>query len=394
DYASGLVDDGIDYLVSNAVASLDGGNTHSQIKWFDVFHGLIPGMPSTAAGRSEYWWKTDGRGDILREDDDNSIWSPMRTPGEEPYDPTPSFNTDELDHRNLPKTSYVYEFTDLDTTRVQEIKKEAFVERSTFKIWVYPEVVRVNREHVLSNVTRPEVLDVVDVSIGPGTWRDQHVDYQMQIELADWRWGGPNPDLGKVTQFANFTIDEDEETPMVEITGFDAYDNFRQFTHLFKDQWQWYSTAKNYAVPNFFIHSIEVFSGAEITIKGHDDIALNDMLVFFDSENSTLDFESLLGSPKASFVGRGDAFSYPQTGFDYVYDQGMEAFKLISGQESTGNATLVDLVYAPSGSEAVRFPILSPRRLKITGQDFAMNGNSITPIFPLDESYEYYVSFT
>jgi len=72
----------------------------------------------------------------------------------------------------------------------------------------------------------------------------------------------------------------------------------------------------------------------------------------------------------------------------------MEAFKLISGQESTGNATLVDLVYAPSGSEAVRFPILSPRRLKITGQDFAMNGNSITPIFPLDESYEYYVSFT
>ncbi|HPB88448.1 MAG TPA: hypothetical protein PLP59_13085, partial [Thermotogota bacterium] len=147
-YASGLVDDGIDYIVSNAIASVNGANTHGNAKWFDVFHGLIPGMPKTAAGRSDYWWKTDGFGDILREDDDNGQWPGNRTPDEEPYDPTPSDKTDELDHRALPKWGYVYEFTDLDTTRVNEIRKEAFVENASFKVWIYPEVVRVDRADV------------------------------------------------------------------------------------------------------------------------------------------------------------------------------------------------------------------------------------------------------
>jgi hypothetical protein len=394
DYASGLVDDGVDYIVSNAIASADGVDTHASAKWFDVFHGLIPGMPSTSAGRSEYWWKTDGFGNILREDDDNGQWAGNRTPDEEPYDPTPSDNTDELDHRALAKWLYVYEFTDLDTTRVNEIKKEAFVESTTFKVWIYPEVVRVYRSDIASGVTKPQVIDVVDVSIGPGTWRDQHVDYRMQIQLADWRWGGNNPDTGKVTQFANFTIDEDEETPQIEISGSYSLDG-SSFKHLFKDQWEHYSPVKNYPVPNFFVHSIEVFTGAEITIKANDDIALNDLLVFYDSDYCESDCLTSVGSPKASFVGRTDAFSYPTTGFDYVYKPGMQVYKLVSGSEGTGEATLITLVKTVAESSATKFPILEDvRGLRIFGQDFAMNGTVITPTFTLDNNYEYYANFT
>jgi len=392
-YASGLVDDGVDYIVSNAIASLNGTGAHQNAKWFDVFHGKIPGMPTTAAGRSEYWWKTDGYGHILAEDDDNGHWPGNRTPDEEPYDPTPSHNTDELDHRALPKWSYVYEFTDLDTTRVNEIRKEAFVENTTFKVWIYPEVVRVNRADIEAGVTKPEVLDVVDVSIGPGTWRDQHVDYQMQIEIADWRWGGENPDIGKVSQSANFTIDEDEETPRIQISGSYSDDPSQSFKHLFKDQWQWYSPVKNYAVPNFFVHELEVFTGASITIKAQDDIALHDLLVFYDSENYTT-CVSKIDSPKADYIGRNDAFSHPLTGFDYVYDEGMLAYRLIKGKETTGEATLVPLVYQSLPATPKAFPIEEPRILRILGKDFKINGKIISPIFTLDKNYEYYVNFT
>ncbi|HOH13735.1 MAG TPA: hypothetical protein PK291_10945, partial [Thermotogota bacterium] len=392
-YASGLVDDGVDYIVSNAIASLNGTGAHQNAKWFDVFHGKIPGMPTTAAGRSEYWWKTDGYGHILAEDDDNGHWPGNRTPDEEPYDPTPSHNTDELDHRALPKWSYVYEFTDLDTTRVNEIRKEAFVENTTFKVWIYPEVVRVNRADIEAGVTKPEVLDVVDVSIGPGTWRDQHVDYQMQIEIADWRWGGENPDIGKVSQSANFTIDEDEETPRIQISGSYSDDPSQSFKHLFKDQWQWYSPVKNYAVPNFFVHELEVFTGASITIKAQDDIALHDLLVFYDSENFTT-YESDIDSPKAAYVGRNDRFSHPLTGYDYVYDEGMLAYRLIKGKETTGEATLVPLVYQSLPATPKAFPIEEPRILRILGKDFKINGKIISPIFTLDKNYEYYVNFT
>lgn len=392
-YASGLVDDGVDYIVSNAIASLNGTGAHQNAKWFDVFHGKIPGMPTTAAGRSEYWWKTDGYGHILAEDDDNGRWPGNRTPDEEPYDPTPSHNTDELDHRALPKWSYVYEFTDLDTTRVNEIRKEAFVENTTFKVWIYPEVVRVNRADIEAGVTKPEVLDVVDVSIGPGTWRDQHVDYQMQIEIADWRWGGENPDIGKVSQSANFTIDEDEETPRIQISGSYSDDPSQSFKHLFKDQWQWYSPVKNYAVPNFFVHELEVFTGASITIKAQDDIALHDLLVFYDSENFTT-YESDIDSPKAAYVGRNDRFSHPLTGYDYVYDEGMLAYRLIKGKETTGEATLVPLVYQSLPATPKAFPIEEPRILRILGKDFKINGKIISPIFTLDKNYEYYVNFT
>ena len=400
DYASGLVDDGIDYIVSNAVASINGADAHENIKWFDVFHGLIPGMPSTAAERSKYWWKTDGLGHILREDDDDGQWGIGRTPDEEPYDLTPlstlvasSDNTNELDHRGLPKWSYVYEFTDLDTTRVNEIRKEAFVEETSFKVWIYPEVVRVDRADILAGVPRPKVLDVVDVSIGPGTWRDQHVDYQMWIEIADWRWGGKNPETGKITESAYFTIDEDEETPSVQISGYYSDDQSQSFKHLFKDQWELYSPIKNYPIANFFVHELEIFTGSNITIKTKDDIALHDFFIFYDSENET-NCESMIDNPKASFVGRTDAYSHPLTGFDYVYDEGMLVYKLIDGQELTGNATLIPLVYEESVSTPTGFPIKEPRKLRIFGRDFEMNGNVITPIFRLDESYEYYVNFT
>jgi len=393
-YASGLVDDGVDYIVSNAISSLNGSGAHQNAKWFDVFHGLIPGMPSTSAGRSEYWWKTDGFGDILREDDDNGQWPGNRTPDEEPYFPTPSDNTDELDHRALPKWGYVYEFTDLDTTRVNEIRKEAFVENTSFKVWIYPEVVRVDRADVEAGVTKPDVLDVVDISIGPGTWRDQHVDYRMQIQIADWRWGGPNPELGKITQFANFTIDEDEETPQIEISGSYSLDG-TSFKHLFKDQWRHYSPVKNYPVPNFFVHSIEVFTGAEITIKANDDIALHDLLVFYDSVYCETECMTDVEKPKTSYIGRIDPYSYPTAGFDYVYKPGMQVYQLVHGQETTGEATLIELVKTVGESSSTKFPILEDvRGLRIFGQDFLMNGQSISPWFMLDDSYEYYVNFT
>ncbi|HPH11820.1 MAG TPA: hypothetical protein PKW59_13265, partial [Thermotogota bacterium] len=401
DYASGLVDDGIDYIVSNAVAidpsdsSFSGKSAHDFIKWFDVFHGLIPGMPNTELGRSQYWWKTDGYGNILREDDDDTLWG-GRTLDEEPYDFTPSDDkTDELDHRSEDTWHYVYEFTDLDTDRVNEIRKEAFVEHATFKVWIYPEIVRVDRQDVFSGVPRPRVIDVVDVSVGPGTWSDQHVDYQMQIEVADWRWGDAQlPEPGKTQKSAQFTIDEDQESPKIQISGYSSTNPDQKFTLTFKDQWELYSHTKNYKVPNFFVQELDVFTGAEITIKAQDDIAMHDFLVFYDSYNET-DCVSMIDGPKASYVGRVDAFSHPLTGFDYVYDEGMLVYQLIkTGITYTENATLVPLVYTGSASTPTGFEIDERRALRILGQDFKMNGDVISPVFTLDNNYEYYVNFT
>ena len=195
-YASGLVDDGIDYIVSNAVID------HDNIHWFDVFHGVIPGMPEDPNDQADYWWKTDGLSNLIGEDDDDSYYG-GNTNDEEPYATNqPAYK--ELDHRNLDKRKYVYEFTDLDTTRVQNIKREAFVEQTKFKVWIYPEVVKASKEDLDSLAIKPEVFSVADVAIGPGTWRDQHVDYKVTMELADWRWGGNNPDVGKVRETANF----------------------------------------------------------------------------------------------------------------------------------------------------------------------------------------------
>ncbi|HPJ89195.1 MAG TPA: hypothetical protein PLO84_08720, partial [Thermotogota bacterium] len=77
-YASGLVDDGIDYMVSNAVTD------HANIRWFDVFHGVIPGMPEDDQTQADYWWKTDGLSNLIGEDDDDSYYG-GNTPDEEPY---------------------------------------------------------------------------------------------------------------------------------------------------------------------------------------------------------------------------------------------------------------------------------------------------------------------
>ncbi len=371
DYASGLVDDGIDYLVSNAAVK------HEDIKWFDVYHGVIPGMPTTAAKKAEYWWKTDGLGNIVGEDDDDTMWTASQTPNEEPYNG--NSNYEELDHRNLPTTSYVYEFTDLDTTRVQEIKKEAFVEKTKFIVWVYPEIVRADRDDIMSNAIKPDVIDVVDVSIGPGTWRDQQVDYQVYMEVADWRWGGDAPDAGKVMETANFTIDEDEISPTVEISGYDAYDHHKSFKKVFRDNDDLWSPAKHYPIGMFFTDTIEVFSGAEINFKAYDDIALNDFLIYFEDMSSTDK------TPIAPFIGRTDSFASPLTGYDYVYASGMKVLQLknTDADKLAGNAQLVDMPVELAG-----------KSLRLLGSDFMINGSSITPLFKLDENYEYYVNFT
>jgi len=378
-YASGLVDDGIDYVVSNAVIS------HSDIKWFDVFHGVIPNMPTDPALKATYWWKTDGLANIIGEDDDDVHWA-GQTPDEEPYNGNiPHYA--ELDHRNLPKWSYVYEFTDLDTTRVQHIRKEAFVEETQFKVWVYPEIVRVNKEDLLSGVPRPEVFDVVDVALGPGTWRDQHVDFQVFFEVADWLWGGNNETGGKSSMTGNFTIDEDEKSPTVVISGTDALESEVTFVHTFKDQDFQYSPQIAYTIPMFFIDDIEVFTGGQIDIRVSDDIALNDFLVYFEDQEPQIPVTpEAPGSPVAPFIGRIDAYSYPLTGYDYVYSPEMEVFRLIHGLEEAGIATLTTLTDFEAD--------FSWRALRILGSDFEINGNVISPVFALDSEYEYYVNFT
>jgi len=375
DYASGLVDDGVDYVVSNAVID------HSNINWFDVYHGVIPGMPTTAAQKAQYWWKTDGLGTIVGEDDDDVMWSTNvpanQTADEEPYNG--NTNYEELDHRNLPKTAYVYEFTDIDTTRIQEIKKEAFVEKAKFIVWVYPEVVRADRNDIMANVVKPEVIDVVDVSIGPGTWRDQQVDYQVYMQVADWRWGGDAPEAGKVMETANFTIDEDELSPTIEVSGYDAYNHHKSFKKVFRDNDDLWSPVKNYPIGMFFTDTIEVFSGAEINIKAYDDIALNDFLVYFEDMSSTNRV------PVAPFIGRTDAFSSPLTGYDYVYGSGMRVLQLknTEADQLAGNAELVTIPAEFIG-----------KTLRLMGSDFKINGTDITPKFILDQNYEYYVNFT
>jgi len=376
-YASGLVDDGIDYIVSNAVTD------HANIHWFDVFHGKIPGMPEDPQKQADYWWKTDGLSNLIGEDDDDSYWG-GNTDDEEPYT-TNQPDYKELDHRNLDKRKYVYEFTDLDTTRVQNIKREAFVEQVKFKVWIYPEVVRADRFDLEGEAIKPEVFDVVDVAIGPGTWRDQHLDYKVMMELADWRWGGNNPDVGKVQETANFTIEEDELSPTIEISGYDASQQNAPFRKVFRDNDDLftYSDDVHYPVGMYFIDDIELFSGGELTIRANDDIALNDLLVYFDSyeENSE---ETVV--PKASFVSRDDSFSHPLTGFDYKYHPDFTVFRLVDGMEEEGVATTTLLSQFDAN--------FTEKRLRLMGEDFKINGNTINPLFALDDNYEYYVNFT
>jgi len=376
-YASGLVDDGIDYIVSNAVTD------HANIHWFDVFHGVIPGMPEVPSKQADYWWKTDGLSNLIGEDDDDSYYG-GNTNDEEPYATNqPAYK--ELDHRNLDKRKYVYEFTDLDTTRVQNIMREAFVEQTKFKVWIYPEVVKASKEDLDSLAIKPEVLSVADVAIGPGTWRDQHVDYKVTMELADWRWGGNNPGVGKVQETANFTIEEDELSPTIEISGFDASLQNAPFRKVFRDNDDLFTLSDDvhYPLGMFFIDDVEVFSGGEITIRAKDDIALNDFLVYFDSATNNTDETD---QPVAPFINRNADYAHPTAGFDYLYDPDFTVFKLVDGLEEEGVAETVKI----SNFD----PAFAAKRLRLFGEDFRVNGNAITPAFALSKDYEYYVNFT
>ncbi len=377
-YASGLVDDGIDYIVSNAVTN------HEDIRWFDIFHGVIPGMPEDPQTQADYWWKTDGLSNLIGEDDDDSYFG-GNTPNEEPYT-TNIPNYKELDHRTLDKRQYVYEFTDLDTTKVQKIKTEAFVEQVKFKVWIYPEVVRASRDDLASQVVRPNVIDVVDVAIGPGTWKDQHVDYKVAMEVADWRWGGNNPDTGKTQETANFTIEEDELSPTIEVSGFDASQQNVPFLHVFRDNDDLFTLSDDvhYPLGMYFIDDIEVFSGGEVTIRAKDDIALNDLLVYFDSTEAQTNGETDV--PRSPFISRNSPYSHPLTGYDYKYSPSFTVFKLQEGREEQGDAETVVLSDFDPG--------FVERRLRLFGSDFNINGNTITPAFGLDRDYEYYVNFT
>lgn len=377
-YASGLVDDGIDYMVSNAVTN------HDDIRWFDIYHGKIPGMPESDQTQADYWWKTDGLSRIVGEDDDDSYYG-GNTPDEEPYATNlPAYA--ELDHRSLDKRQYVYEFTDLDTTKVQKIKTEAFVEQVKFKVWIYPEVVRADKDDLASQIVKPDVIDVVDVAIGPGTWKDQHVDYRVVMEVADWRWGGINPDTGKAQETANFTVEEDELAPTIEISGYDASQQNAPFKHVFRDNEDLFTLSSDvkYSPGMFFIDDVEVFSGGEITIRAKDDIALNDLLVYFDSTESQINGET--DTPRAPFIDRNAPYSHPLTGFDYKYSPEATVFTLIDGREEQGDArTTVLSEFDPGFVE---------RRLRLFGSDFKVNGDVISPLFELDRDYEYYVNFT
>ena len=377
-YASGLVDDGIDYIVSNAVTS------HGNIKWFDIFHGIIPGMPEDPLTQADYWWKTDGFLNIIGEDDDDSYYG-ENTPDEEPYATNlPSYK--ELDHRAIDNRQYVYEFTDLDTTRAYKIKKEAFVENIKFKIWIYPEIVRADKNDILSNIEKPEVFDVVDTALAPGTCRNHYIDYRLKVEVTDWRYGLYNPDNGKTEIYKTFSVEEDEVSPTVEISGYTASEEAEPFTHLFKDHYMLYtlSSDNNPSLANLFIDEVEVFTGGEITIRAKDDIALNDFLIYFDSVES--DDSNETNTPQSPVIQRTDYFSHPLTGFDYKFNPEFTVFKLIEGEEETGNATISLLRTFDSD--------FTEKRLRLFGEDFTVNNNIISPILPLDETYEYYVNFT